>query len=69
MCRIDCETGDASDGALDDLAITGDQIDMLRLERMSDDTFWGAIHMKDGTGYTLKIWAEKRKLAFNIETL
>ncbi len=56
-------------GQLDDLTIDGSLIRMIRLERMSDDTFWGAIYMQDGTGHTLKISADKGKLVFGIEDL
>lgn len=62
--RIDCE--DDTD-ALDDLAIDGSAIRMLRLERLSDCTFWGAIHMNDGTIQRMTIGADGGKLSFRIE--
>ena len=66
--RIDFSTGDlASGGDLDDLAITGDQIQMLRIERMSSGTAWGRIYMNDGRDVVLRIYVEKRSLAITAE--
>lgn len=57
--RVDFE----ADGyALDDLAIGGAHIHLLRLEDMGDGAFWGAIHLKDGRTLTLSFYAERKGL-------
>lgn len=62
MRRIDFTTGDLSTcGALDDLAISGDQIKLLRIERMSDDTAWGRIYMNDGKDVVIWFSVAKRR--------
>lgn len=66
--RIDFTTGDLSTGgALDDLAISGDQIKLLRLERMSNDTAWGRIYMNDGRDVVLRFYVAKRSLVITAE--
>jgi hypothetical protein len=66
--RIDFTTGDLSTGGdLDDLAISGDQIKMLRLERMSGSSAWGRIHMIDGRDIVLRFSVAKRSLVITAE--
>lgn len=66
--RIDFENGDLeSAGDLDDLAIAGEEITMLRLERMDPNHFWGSVALKDGTEIRLSIWSSKGKLSFTAE--
>ena len=55
-------------GNLDDLAISGEQIELLRLARMDDSTAWGRIYMRDGSFYELTVSA-RTKLALKIEHL
>ena len=65
-CRIDYDDG--SDTALDDLAIGGDHVHMVRLERMDGDCFWGCIYMRDGRTLRLSFGANKgRKLEVTAE--
>lgn len=52
---------------LDDLAIGGDLISMLRLERMSGNSFWGAVYMRDGRSLRLSFNIEKRSLRVTAE--
>ncbi len=60
VCRV---AFDADDYHFDDIAISGDLVQMVRLERMENDTFWGAIHLRDGRSLTLSFHASKaRKL-------
>lgn len=67
VARIDLDDGDLwSGGALDDLAISGDLIQMLRLERMDTGVFWGRIYMKDGPDYVLGFHIEKHALKADI---
>ena len=61
--RVDFEKADE----LDDLAIGGDLIRMVRLERMAGNHFWGAIYMRDGRDLRLSFWVEKRSLAVTAE--
>lgn len=55
--RIDFE----KDGwHMDDIAIGGDHIHMLRLEDMGNGSFWGCIMLKDGRELRLNFYAEKK---------
>ena len=56
--RVDFEKGDA----LDDLAIGGDHVHMVRLERMDGGYFWGCIYLRDGRTLRLSFGAKARKL-------
>ena len=61
--RIDFERDGES---VDDLAISGDLVSMVRLERMSGTSVWGAVYMKDGRQFT--IWLTSgRSLRFKGE--
>ena len=61
------EDEDVVVGDLDDLAISGDQIKMLRLERMSGSSAWGRIHMIDGRDIVLRFSVAKRSLVITAE--
>jgi len=65
--RIDFSSGGLISGDLDDLAISGDQIKMLRLERMSGDSAWGRIYMNDGQDVVLRFCVAKRSLVITAE--
>lgn len=54
--RIDMDEGTSIH--LDDLAISGDLIQMVRIERMSDGVVWGAIYLKDKREITLHFKAD-----------
>lgn len=56
--RVDFEKG----AALDDLAIGGDHVHMVRLERMGAGEFWGCVYMKDGRTLRLSFGAKGRKI-------
>lgn len=62
-CRIDLD----SKGGLDDLAISGDLITMVRLERMDKGGFWGAVYFRDGRDLRMWFSADKGKLAVSAE--
>lgn len=62
MKRIDLSGDLDQGGSLDDLAITGDHIKMLRIERMSDGSCWGRIYTNDGPDIVLGWSAQKNKL-------
>lgn len=65
--RVDLDGGDLdSGGSLDDLAISGELINMLRLERMDTGVFWGRIYMKNGPDYVLGFHVSKRALMAEI---
>ena len=64
VLRVDFEDGGF---ALDDLAIGGDLIHMLRLERMSGDSVWGKVYLRDGRSLRLSLHIEKRSLKMNAE--
>jgi hypothetical protein len=67
--RVDFKFGDLqSGGDLDDLAISGDLIEMVRVERMSGDSCWGMIYMKDGQHIRLSWSSSKGKLAITAES-
>ena len=67
--RVDFKSGDLqSGGDLDDLAISGDLIEMVRVERMSGDSCWGMIYMKDGQHIRLSWSSSKGKLAITAES-
>ena len=69
MHRVDFKSGDLQDGGdLDDLAIAGDLIEMVRVERMSDNSCWGMIYMKDGQHIRLSWSSSKGKLAITAES-
>lgn len=63
MCRIDMD-GDTD--LLDDLAISGDHIKLLRLEDMGEG-FWGRIYMHDGSDIVLSIGAKRRRVSVIVE--
>ena len=69
MRRIDMDEGSSLEhgGDLDDLAISGDHISLLRIERMSSGSCWGRIYMKDGGDIVLGWSAERGKLAVSAE--
>jgi len=59
--RIDFEKGDLdSAGEVDDLAISGSEIQMLRLERMDTGHVWGAIYFNDGSEVRLSFHSKGR---------
>lgn len=58
---------DLDDNGLDDLAISGELIEMLRLERMGPGHFWGRIYMKDGNHVEMTFWAKRSKLSVTAE--
>lgn len=65
--RIDLDSGSLEKGgALDDLSISGEAIDLLRLERMGDGTFWGRIYMNEGPDLVLGFYVKGRKLIADI---
>ena len=64
VCRV---AFDADDYHVDDIAISGDLVRMVRLERMSADAFWGAIHMHDGRSLTFYFHAKARRLEASAE--
>jgi hypothetical protein len=55
--RVDFEADGAS---LDDVAIGGEHIHLLRLEDMGEGSFWGRITLKDGRALVLSFYAEKK---------
>lgn len=57
--RVDFLKGDE----LDDIAIGGDNIHLLRLERMDGNDWWGCIYLKDGRSLRLSFYVEKRSLS------
>jgi hypothetical protein len=68
MRRIDLERGDLETGGdLDDLAISGEHIKLLRIERMSDHSAWGRIYMNDGRDVVLRFGVGKGKLVMTAE--
>ncbi len=56
ICRIDMK-----DDSLDDLAISGDMIAGLRMERMSADHIWGRVDLVDGRSFVLSFGPEPKK--------
>jgi hypothetical protein len=58
--RIDFD--DSGPPRLDDLAIGGDHIELLRLERMNRNHFWGEVTLRDGRRLRLSFWAPKGRL-------
>lgn len=63
MCRIDMD-GDTD--LLDDLAISGDHIKLLRLEDMGEG-FWGRVYMHDGSDIVLSIGAKRNRVSVIVE--
>lgn len=63
MCRIDMD-GDTD--LLDDLAISGDHIKLLRLEDMGEG-FWGRVYMHDGSDIVLSIGAKRSRVSVIVE--
>jgi hypothetical protein len=45
-----------------ELAVSGDMIDGLHIERMDDDCVWGRVDMKDGSARVFWFSAKKSKL-------
>lgn len=62
MCRIDTD-----EKGLDDLAISGELIEMLRLERMADNHFWGRVYMRDGNHIELGIYAKRQRISIDAD--
>lgn len=58
--RIDYDDYPAQGDQLDDLAISGDEIEFVQIERMSDGVCWGRIEIKNGRSVVLCWSAEKR---------
>jgi hypothetical protein len=65
--RIDLESGSLDDGGrLDDMAISGDMIELVHIEMMDDDACWGRIDLKDGSAIVLWWTAKKSKLIVTV---
>lgn len=61
--RVDLD----KNGDLDDLAISGEFIQMLRLERIDSDYMWGRIYLKDGNEIELSFGVSKKSLSVFID--
>ncbi len=63
MRRIDLD----EEGELDDLAIDGSLVKMVRLERMAGNSFWMRLYMHDGDDFVLWLTTAKSLIRARIE--
>lgn len=61
--RIDLD----EEGELDDLAIDGSLVKMVRLERLSGNSFWMRLYMHDGNDLVLSLHTNKALVRATIE--